>query len=168
MTLTRDKIIEALDAFVRQRPGLEFANYGDVSAYRSEMRSITKDLHHYRTLRRQVELSGITAEQLLAAFRAYSGRLSITETDDGKVRLNYCTGQYFPTEYRRAACAVMASALWDYKRSECMPTGSRQGADEGAMLYPNPTGKGFVNAGSWLRQSFKRDFGRAIANRWFN
>jgi hypothetical protein len=166
MTLTRDKIIEALDAFVRQRPGLEFSNYGDVSAYRSEMRSITKDLHHYRTLRRQVELSGITAEQLLTAFRAYSGRLSITETDDGKVRLDYCTGQYFPTEYRRAACAVMASALWDYKRSECMPKPELIRAEGNGPLcevYP-----GGISGGDWLRQSFKRDFGRAIANRWFN
>jgi hypothetical protein len=166
MTLTRDKIIEALDAFVRQRPGLEFSNYGDVSAYRSEMRSITKDLHHYRALRCQVELSGITAEQLLAAFRAYSGRLSITETSDGKVQLDYCTGQYFPTEYRRAACAVMAAALWDYKRSECMPKPELIRAEGNGPLcevYP-----GGISGGDWLRRAFKRDFGRAIANRWFN
>jgi hypothetical protein len=43
-------IIGALDRWIRQRPGLEFGNYGDVSAYRSEMRSITKDLHDARTL----------------------------------------------------------------------------------------------------------------------
>jgi hypothetical protein len=145
--LTRDRIIEAMDAFVRQRPGLEFGNYGDVSAYRSEMRSITKDLHDYRALSRQVELSGITAEQLLAAFRAYSGRLSINETDKGEVRLDYCTGQYFPTEYRRAACAVMAQALWDYKRDN----------------YPDGPDVGLA-----IRKSFKREFGDSIANRWFN
>jgi hypothetical protein len=161
----KEAIIAALDAFVRQRPGLEFGNYGDVSAYRSEMRSITKDLHHYRALRRQVELSGITAEQLLAAFRAYSGRLSITETADGKVKLDYCTGQYFPTEYRRAACAVMAAALWDYKRSECMPPAIAHG--EGGSLFMWQ-GKTPLSAGSWLRKSFKREFGASIANRWFN
>ena len=170
MTLTRDKIIDALDAFVRQRPGLEYANYGDVSAYRSEMRSITKDLHHYRALRSQVELSGITAEQLLAAFSAYSGRLSITETSDGKVKLDYCTGQYFPTEYRRAACAVMAAALWDYKRSECMPKPFKvYGTNDDWYAWKDgnkPVTP--VSAGSWLRKSFKRDFGRTIANRWFN
>ena len=35
-------MLEKLSAFVKQRPGLEFANYGDVSIYRSEMRRISK------------------------------------------------------------------------------------------------------------------------------
>lgn len=30
----------------------------------------------------------------------------------GAGRLEYTTGQYWPTEYRKAACAVLASALW--------------------------------------------------------
>jgi hypothetical protein len=38
---------------------------------------------------------------------------------DGK-RLDYTTGQYWPTEYRRAAAAVLASALWSYWR-DCVP-----------------------------------------------
>lgn len=46
----RTTILAALDRFIRQRPGLEFANYGDWSAYRAEVRSIGRDLQHARTL----------------------------------------------------------------------------------------------------------------------
>lgn len=159
-------ILAMLDKFARQRPGLEFGNYGDWKAYRSELRSITRDLADVRQLMRAVELSGITAEQLKEAFRAYSGRLTLTQ-QDGKYTLSYCIGQYFPTEYRKAVCAVLAAALWTYKRDFCMPEGSRQGASEGVMLYTLGGGKGHVSAGEWLRRSFARDFGRGIASRWF-
>ena len=141
---TKQQIIDALYKFASQRPGLEFGNYGDVSAYRSEMRSITKDLHQARQLLRAVELrDSITVEQLREGFQAYSGRLSIVDTDTGDARLDYCTGQYFPTEYRRAVCAVLASTLWVWARPD-YPTGDK------------------------LRSYFRREFGRGIASRWFN
>jgi hypothetical protein len=85
---------------------------------------------------------GITAEHLTAAFpRAFSGRLSW----DG-AKLDYCTGQYWPTEYRAAACAVLASALWTYWRA---------GLD-------NPTG------GPQIQAIARRAFEPAIAKKWFN
>ena len=52
MNVPTQGIIDALYSFATQRPGLEFGNYGDVRAYRSEMRSITKDLHDARLLLR--------------------------------------------------------------------------------------------------------------------
>jgi hypothetical protein len=160
----REKILSALDRFTRQRAGLEFGNYGDVSAYRSEQRSITRDLHDFRALLSAVSWrTGIDADALKESFRAFSGRL----TWDGE-NLSYCTGQYFPTEYRKAACAVLASALWDYTRDKCMPEGSRQGADTGPLLYRNFTDKGHITAGDWLRKYFRREFGRRIASRYFD
>ena len=104
----RDRILALLREFAEQRPGLEFGNYGDVAAYRAESRSITRDLHHARELLAYVQRSRMSAETLRASFDAYSGRLSLTE-HDGTWRLDYCTGQYFPTEYRRAVCAVLAA-----------------------------------------------------------
>jgi hypothetical protein len=107
----------------------------------------------------------ITADMLLTAAQgAYSGRLTI---DPNTGSISYCTGQYWPTEYRRAVCAVLASAVWAWLRDECMPAGSRQGATDGAMLYRNPAGRGFVSAGDWLRTKAAREFGRSIASRWF-
>lgn len=157
----RVNIIAALYRFVAQRPGLEFGNYGDVAAYRSELRGITKDLNHARQLIRAVELSSIDAEALKEAFKsAFSGRLSWNGQS-----LEYCTGQYWPTEYRRAVCAVMASALWAHKRDHCMP--------EGVLMHNSETGETLkryngLRAGDFIRAKFRKEFGRGIASRWFN
>ena len=164
MKPTKAQLIALMYAWIAQRPGLEFGNYGDVSAYRSEMRSITKDLHTARTLLRQVELSGISADELLDAFRAFSGRLSVVPHGDG-FALDYCTGQYWPTEYRRAACAVLASVLWAYKADYCMP--------EPVLMHNSETGETLkryqdMRAGDWLRAKFRKEYGRGIQQTWFN
>lgn len=150
MDTRKQTLCAALRTFIQQRPGLEFCNYGNVSSYRAELRSIGKDLKHARTLLSAVEWrDGITADDILnAAKGAFSGRLHIEETQPGRFTLDYCTGQYFPTEYRRAACAVLSSALWDYWRSD-MPLGTEK-------------------PGDYLRRCAVREFGRSIANRWFN
>lgn len=142
----REKIIEALRDWIHQRPGLDFANYGDWSNYRAEVRNITRDLNDARTLLRAVEWRDyITAEDIKKEFpRAFMGRLEW----DGE-RLDYCTGQYWPTEYRKAACAVLASVLWrafaaDYPAYE-----------EGRKI------------GDEIRARFRKEFGRGIQSRWF-
>lgn len=159
-------ILECLAAFAKQRPGLEFGNYGDVAAYRSEMRGITRDLHHARALIAAIAWrDSITAEKLKDAFRAYGGRLT---WDGEKRRLDYCVGQYFPTEYRRAVCAVLASALWDYMR-ENLPTDDKRrtlhhNSETGETLYRYDG----LRAGDYIRRAARREFGAAIAKRWFN
>jgi hypothetical protein len=136
--------LSALTGFASQRPGLEYCNYGDPVAYRAESRAITRDLHHVYTLLRRVQLApSITSAHLKEAFRAFSGRLSW----DGQ-RLDYTTGQYWPTEYRRAVCAVLASALWAYWRDNAP--------------------EGLDRPGDYLRAKARREFGRTIAGRWFN
>jgi len=143
-------ITNALHVWIRQRPGLEPGNYisgwHDTEgrrAYRAEVRSITRDLHDARALLAYVERNAIYAEDLTEAFRsAYSGRLSW----DG-VRLDYCTGQYWPTEYRRAVCAVLASAIWYYWRDSMKPEDTDK-ADK-------------------IRKTARLVFGRGIASRWF-
>lgn len=175
MNATKQAIIAALYKFARQRAGLDFANYGDVKAYRAESRSITRDLDHARTLIRAVELrDSITAEHIIeASKRAFSGRLTIT-VEGERVRIDYCTGQYFPTEYRRAVCAVMASCLWDYWRDAMPEPVGKVHKDYGhgttidVDLYRMPGGRGRGSAGDYLRACGTREFGRAIGARWFN
>ena len=149
MEKRKEKILTGIRAFARQRPGLEFGNYGSAPAYRAESRAILRDLHDAETLLSAVAWrDSITADDLLTASKhAYSGRLTITEAD-GSFRLNYCTGQYFPTEYRRAVCAVLASALWDWRRSD----------------IPGNTEK----PGDVLRQWARKEFGARIQKRWFS
>lgn len=163
----KQQIIEALRVFMNQRSGIEYANYGDVTSYRAEQRSITKDLHQARRLLRDIELrDSITAEMIIEASKcAYSGRLSIVERDDGAIAVDYCAGQYFPTEYRRAVCAVCASVLWDWVRDYAMP--------EPVLMHNSETGETLYRyqdktAGDWLRAKFRKEYGRAIASRWFN
>lgn len=146
-TPTKSQVIDLLRAWINQRPGLEYCNYGDPTAYRSEYRKIQQQKSDALELLRSVEYSSMTDEQLFAGFRAFSGRLQIVP-DGTEYRLEYCTGQYFPTEYRAAACAVLASALWDYHRDD-IP------AD-------------VENKGDAIRLKFRRIFGRSIAGRWFN
>jgi hypothetical protein len=163
----KQQIIAALRAFVAQRSGMEFADYGDVTSYRAEQRAIMRDGKEARLLLRDIELrDSITAEMILNASKhAYSGRLSIVERDDGAIAVDYCAGQYFPTEYRRAVCAVCASVLWDWTRAHAMP--------EPVLMHNSETGETLeryqdMRAGDWLRAKFRKEYGRAIASRWFN
>ena len=151
----KESIITALQRWIAQRPGLEFGNYGEWPAYRSEMRSITKDLHHARLLLQAVQWrDSITADDLIAAAkRAYSGRLEIREMINGTIRIEYCTGQYWPTEYRRAVCAILAYALWDHRRES---------------LNANTDDRPARSLGDEIRTSFKREFGHSVASRWFS
>ena len=154
----KQQIIAAMYAFIGQRPGLEYGNYGDPVSYRAEARAIGRDLTQARQLIRDVELrDSISADDILTAAKgAYSGRLTIVERAGGAIAIDYCVGQYFPTEYRRAVCAVMASVLWNWKRTQCMPDSFK-----GATVPP-------TSPGDYLRAGFKREYGRGLAARWFS
>lgn len=147
----KKQIIDALYSFANKRPGLEPRDYirscddsEGRATYRAESRNITKDLNHARALLRRLELSGITAEEIIEASKeAFSGRLSISVTNDGIVKVSYCVGQYFPTEYRKAVASVCARALWSYWREDSKTADS-------------------------IRQLARREFPRAIARAYFN
>jgi len=165
---TKQEICALLRAFINQRPGLDFNNYGCATSYRAELRSITKQRSDAIQLLRAVELrESIEVGALIAAFpRAYSGRLELTETN-GKPALFYCAGQYYPTEYRAAVCAVLARCLWVWVSTDCMP--------KGRLVHNSETGETFERygpkdqrAGDFIRDFFKREFGRGIHSRWFN
>jgi len=104
------EMLEKLHRFIRQRPGLEFGNYGDAASYRKELRQITRDKRDAEAMLFHVWRSQMTPELLgNAAKSAFSGRLTWNGTE-----WEYTVGQYWPTEYRRAACAVLAAALRVY------------------------------------------------------
>ena len=154
-TNERGEILAALLKFARQRSRLEFGNYGNSTEayrtgqywpteYRTEVRAITAQLRDARKLLRAVEMRPvISAADIKEGFGAYSGRLSW----DGQ-RLDYCTGQYWPTEYRAAVCAVLAQVLWRFFR-DCAP-------------------KGTENLGWYIRAAAARQLGRSLARRFFN
>jgi len=62
-----------------------------------------------------------------------------------RAEVEYCTGQYWPTEYRRATCAVLASAIWFRLRDDV------QGDDKAEAI----------------RKAARRELSRPVAARWF-
>ena len=160
----KEQILNVLLAFARQRPGLDPSTYGGAAPYRRESRTITRDLADARTLLHAVERRGITAQQILDASQsAYNGRLTIV-IDGDQVRIDYCAGQYRPTEFRRAVCSVLVEALWKHVRDHCMPDPI---ADANGNRYYMRQGKQ-LNAGDWLRAYFRAEFGPRVARRWFD
>lgn len=136
-------MIRALGAFISQRSGIDGQNYGSRESFMGDYRQILKHGRHARQLLSFVSRRDISAEDLISASQsAFSGRLSFVFRGDS-VAVDYTTGQYFPTEYRRAACAVLARAVWDHFR-----TGCNYSPEE-------------------IRKAARREFGRAIDSTWF-
>jgi len=147
--MMKQQILDALHAFVRQKPGLESANYNSRAAYQSDYRRVRQQLKDFeRMLEAAERMPEIAVPELKNAFRsANRGRLELTESADGKPVLTYQAGQYYPTEYRAAACAVLAQALWDAARQRYAP---------------------LSHTSDWLRAHFRRRFGAALQRRWFD
>lgn len=136
--------VEKLVKFVNQRPQLEFCNYGDIKAYRQESREITKDRSDFYELlqlayRRIADLNAEITQYLQKS----SGRLTINE----KGNLQYITGQYFPTEYRPAACRVLIDLIWNSYRNE-----------------KHANGEPVYKDGNEIRKAIRRNLSRRTAN----
>lgn len=141
--MNREQILAALNDFMRQRPGLEYGNYGSMSAYRSEQRAIQRDFRDAQELLAAVAARGdISAKDLVSATSAFSGRLRLVFPTPKLARVEYITGQYFPTEYRKAVCAVLAAALWAYWRE-------------------------YFDTGDEIRKMARNELSRGVAERWF-
>lgn len=138
--MNKQDIITALRKHIAGRSGIDFRNYGDRASAMEDYRKILRHGKQARAMLRAIELrESITADMLESAFqRAYSGRLSYS-VDKG---CDYCAGQYYATEYRAAACAVLACALRNYW------------LDDGRKMDE-------------VRKLARAELGRAIANVWF-
>jgi hypothetical protein len=149
---------ELLTQFVNQRPSLNFADYGDRTLYRRELREITADRTDFYELLALANdrigewVNGQWVSNLDAVLTDYlkksSGRLTLND----KGQLEYCTGQYFPTEYRPAACRVLANIIWASYR------------DEIEHNSPNPVYKD----GHEIRKAIRRRVSRRVALNYFN
>lgn len=112
--MTIAPFILAMRKHIAQRSGIDPRNYrsswadkAGQAAFMADYRAI---LHHGRDARKMLakveSINDLHPDALARGLSAISGRLSFDGT-----KLEYCTGQYFPTEYRAAACAVLAGIL---------------------------------------------------------
>ena len=143
--MNKQQLIDALYKFVNARSGISFADYGDVSAFRIDQRKIVQAGNDARMLLRQVELSGITADEIISKLTS-GRRLSLV---DG--RLDYTEGQCGWMEYRPAVANLCASLLWDANR-ETFSNAKKEGESDGDAI----------------RRKFRAWFGRGLAQRYFN
>lgn len=142
-TITKSEICAKLRAFIAQRSGLDWRNYASDWRDKSGMDALCSDrsriLQHGRDARALlsfVEHSPIPVEFIMRELE--TGRLTF---DPSRNALDYCTGQYFPTEYRAAICRTLSNAIWRFYRDNVTPD---------------------------VRTFARETFGRAIASRWFN
>ena len=189
--IPKQTICDALAAFIRSRPGFDPHNYGDAASYRADVRRAARQKRDAETMLADVRWrDSITGADLIEAARG--GRLTIEQTARG-IRIDYCAGQYYPTEYRAGVCRVLASALWNWQRENMpapyahrvhypdgtvSPALDIHAASEARTLHPaayltdlyripgRPNGS--ISAGDWLRRKFRTKFGSALQRRWFD
>lgn len=146
----KQELCNIIRAFIAQRSGIDRRNYQSdwrdvegAAAFRADYREILRDGRDARRLLEYVESrDGIPAENIFGATNG-NGRLEWVSRGE-KIGLDYCTGQYFPTEYRAAACSMLAAIIRRF-------------------LYDDYRCENYDD----VRKAARRIFGRGLAGRWF-
>lgn len=139
----RDRILDALERFIRSRPGFFLANYYDMAGYRSDYRRALRDRDDALEMLRYVKWrESIGADDLIEALDNNRGRLTY---DAAAGRFHYCASQYYCVEYRAGVCRFLVSVIWRFLRD------NKEAA-----------------TGDDLRKAAARELSRRLARRWFN
>ncbi len=113
----KQQIIAAIRAHIMSRPNIDSRDYGNIKIQRADQRKATKDAHAALAFLGAISArDDITAAAMLDPARN-TGRFSIKQ-DGQTIRADYCTGQYWPTEYRAGAARYLADVLWNYLREQ--------------------------------------------------
>ncbi|MDX6610945.1 MAG: hypothetical protein QOD75_131 [Blastocatellia bacterium] len=150
-------------------------------AFQQEQQSIRADLRRFREAIKIAAAEGVTDADVLAeAPHAFSGRLQwkshkakhYRQTDPAKyggthkggtviseIELwdwEYCAGQYFPTEYRKAAATLLEAAIRRVRQARPSETA------EPITTISQLKALNERNGGSWFERSTMRFFGTRI------
>jgi hypothetical protein len=120
MPETGTEAVEIFRKWINQRSGIDSRNYfsdwrdqDGRRAFRQEQQSIQADGDRARVALSEFSQMPYDPVVLADACRhAYSGRLDF----NARAELTYTTGQYFPTEYRKAAASVLEQYVSDMRR----------------------------------------------------
>lgn len=180
-TLETHPAIALLVDFAAQNSGIDPRNYGvgtgqsygrgqwreAWSSYRSEARSISKDWERFKEAFQVAAAEGVTDVQVIdASRRAFSGRLEWHPKQHTPASVQaheaaaegsweYTTGQYFCTEYRKAAAAVLEYAVREARRARPPQLGQCSTIAEVKALNER-------NGGCWFQPAEMRFFGTRI------
>lgn len=140
-TIATSTVLDAIRQFVDARPGFDRMNYDSERYYQADYRPVLRAKHDAHKMLAYITWSSINVDDLKRASEyAWSGRLMLDIVGD-TATVDYCVGQYAPTEERPAVCAVLAYAIRQHWR-EC----------------------GYSD----IKKQAKKQFGAGIANRWFS
>ena len=157
----------ALADFAAQNAGLEFGNYGDRAAYAQEARDIGNDWKRFKLALQAASDARVTdADVIAAAPTAFSGRLTWRPKQHTPATVqageasregdwSYCTGQYFPTEYRKAAATLLEYATRAVKQA-------RPPAARSVFTIADLRALNEENGGCWFDKGSMRFFGTKI------
>lgn len=116
--------LRMLASYAAKNPCLDFRDYcsdyrdtNGRAAYFSESRSITNDLRRVREALLTAYYAGVTDDDLIECSKGE--RLTIERTAGG-FDLDYCVGQYWPTEYRGAVARLLNRATHKAARRNLM------------------------------------------------
>lgn len=136
--INENSAITQLVAFAAQNSGIDprnyFSDWRDANgrkAYQTECRDISADWRRFKKALLIAASEGVTDADVVAqAPHAFSGRLEWRELSEPQKAIeakaangapgaywDYCTGQYFPTEYRKAAATLLDYATRAVRQS---------------------------------------------------
>lgn len=111
--MTKDQLVAETYRFLATRPGFEPGNYATLRDYRADVRSATNARNDAEVMLRSIGQSDtITVDDM-----TYSLGSRLTLNANGT--LDYCAGQYYCIEYRRAVAQWLSSVLWNFYRDHC-------------------------------------------------
>lgn len=134
--------IAQLVAFAAQNSGIDPRNYfsdwrdgNGVKAFKDEQRSISEGWRRFKKALNIAGAEGVTdADVISEAPHAFSGRLewkpkqhtpASAKANGGEGEWHYCTGQYFPTEYRAAAATLLEYATRKVRQARTPQTNDK-------------------------------------------
>ena len=135
----------ALRAFVAQRPGFEYVNYGNIAGFRADQKRAVRDKADALAL---ISAYPDDADSRFLTDALRSGNRLHLENGE----LEYAAGQYWCTEYRAAVCRAVSDALHAHLYShekQSLQTVRQERLAE-------------------TRKRMARIVGRGCANRWFS
>jgi hypothetical protein len=101
-------LLNALAVFIRKRPGFDSLNYDTPARLAADVYVATRDLRDAEEMLRVLQRSSVPFDApRIEAIIETSHRLNWTEADG----IDFTPSQYWPMEYRAAACRTLARIL---------------------------------------------------------
>jgi hypothetical protein len=110
--MTKESLVKIFTEWIEQRPEIDKNDYDSRSELQKTFSEIGKQKQNALKELEIFKVLPLDKKALAVALcHGFSGRLQLTADKEGErkgeIRIEYITGQYFPTEYRLALASVL-------------------------------------------------------------